>query len=89
MAEVWQPAIIDRRSSWNDWVAKGRPAPRDRARKKARQFLFPHDHRPVQRKERRWRRARSVTTQSLSSYEPEPLACADRIGEIIAAYEKM
>jgi len=63
MRQVWQPAIIERSISREEWIAKGRPEPRDRARERARQILATH--------------------------QPEPLACAQQIGEIIATYEKM
>lgn len=89
MGEVWQPAILDRRSSWNDWVAKGRPPPDDRARQLVRDFLSRHDHHLVRRKERRRGRARPEVTHFQAGYEPEPLACAERIREIVAAYERM
>lgn len=63
MRDVWQPIIMDRVSSWDDWLAQGQPAPRDRARQTIRQYL--------------------------SDHESEPLSCAERIREIIAAYERM
>ena len=87
MHDLWQPAIIER-TSWGDWVEKNRPAPRDRARQVATRFLSPA--RDVSARENRRRREiRSETLRLLSSYEPEPLACADRLREIVSAYERM
>ena len=82
MGQVWQPAIIDRRSSWDDWESKGRPSSNDRARQMARQFFTPKDH-------QHQRPAKPAATRFLSNDEPEPLTCTERIGEIIAAYENM
>ncbi len=89
MGQVWQPAIIDRISSWDDWVARGQPAPNEQARQIARQFFAPAHHPPAQNKKQRHRQARLTATQLPSNYKPEPLTCAGRISEIIAAYEKM
>lgn len=87
MDEVWQPAIIDCRSSWDDWVAQDRPTTTDRARNMARQFFSEEGRQPVRRQG--LRRVGAAATQFLSDHEPEPLACAAQISEIIAAYEKM
>ena len=89
MRELWQPSIIDRRSSWDDWVKNGQPEPHVRARQMAKQFLSPADHRPDQEAKREWMQARQAATRFFSSHEVEPLVSADRIGEIIAAYEKL
>lgn len=88
MGQVWQPAIIDRRSSWDDWVAKGRPPPHDQARKMVKQFFAP-DEQTNQGEYQNRTQAKSAAIQFLSNHEPEPLACSERIGEIIATYEKM
>jgi len=89
MNDVWQPSIIDRRSSWEEWVAQGRPAPNEQARQMAKAFFTSAHHPSAQSKEPRRRQTRSAVTQFLSNHKPEPLACAERIGEIIAAYESM
>jgi trimethylamine--corrinoid protein Co-methyltransferase len=89
MGQVWQPAIIDRISSWDDWVAKGRPAPNEQAGQIAQQFFAPIPPPTAQSKKQRRRQARLAATQLPSNYKPEPLACAGRISEIIAAYEEM
>ncbi|MGD9093876.1 MAG: trimethylamine methyltransferase family protein, partial [Anaerolineales bacterium] len=88
MGQIWQPTIIDRRSSWDDWVAKGRPSPHDQAREMVRQFFAPQQQ-TTQFEYHNRRQATSAAKQFLSNYEPEPLACSERIGEIIATYEIM
>jgi trimethylamine--corrinoid protein Co-methyltransferase len=89
MSRMWQPAVIDRISSWDDWAAKGRPAPHEQARQMARQFFAPVPPPTAKNKRQRRRQARLAATQLPSNYKPEPLACAGHISEIIAAYEKM
>jgi trimethylamine--corrinoid protein Co-methyltransferase len=41
MRELWQPRLFDR-ATWEDWEARGRPAPRDPARERARSLLASH-----------------------------------------------
>lgn len=88
MHQVWQPAFIGR-TSWEEWLEKGRPTPGGRAAQLARQFLSGDRPRPEYREERRARRAGRLSPQFFAGGEPEPLTCANRIREIIAAYEKM
>lgn len=87
MHDLWQPAIIER-ASWEDWVEKNRPAPADKARQVAAQFLSP-TRGASSGESRRRRGVRNETLKLLSNYEPQPLACADRLREIVAEYEKM
>lgn len=87
MHEVWQPAFIER-TSWEDWNARNRPMPGDRARQAAAQFFSPEHGAPA-RGSRRRREIHSETLRVLAGYEPEPLACADRLREIVSAYERM
>jgi hypothetical protein len=89
MGQVWQPAMIDRRSNWDDWVAKGKPSPHDQARKLAMDFFAPGEHQPGLVAHRGRRQARPTVKQYLSEHEPAPLANSKKISEIIAAYEKM
>ena len=89
MDKVWQPAVMDRISSWDDWTVQGRLAPNKRAGQLARRFFSPHNPQPVQSKKRRRRQARPETTWFLAGYRPDPPACAGHISEIIAAYEEM
>ena len=62
LREIWQPKVMER-TSWDDWIKKGRPGAGDRARERARHIL--------------------------ASHKPEPIAGAERIGEIIAEYSKL
>jgi trimethylamine--corrinoid protein Co-methyltransferase len=47
MRQLWQPEIIERSISREEWIAKGRPAPQERARQKARQILATHQPAPL------------------------------------------
>jgi len=38
LREIWQPKVMDR-STWDEWIKKGRPSPNVKAREKARQIL--------------------------------------------------
>ena len=90
MHSVWQPTVVDRRSTWDDWVAAGRPAIRDRARELSRQF-FAEQANPSanQQSAQGLANGRAETTMLLPNHQPEPLECAESIGEIVAAYEQM
>jgi trimethylamine--corrinoid protein Co-methyltransferase len=63
MRQIWQPDVIERSTSREEWIARGKPGPQERAREKARRIL--------------------------TSHHPTRLPCAEEIGEIIAAYERM
>jgi trimethylamine--corrinoid protein Co-methyltransferase len=89
MGQIWQPNIIDRRSTWDDWLAKGRPSSDHQARKIVRRFFDPQERHPAQTSVQRRRRSNLSMAEYLSNHELEPLACAKSIGEIIAAYEKV
>jgi trimethylamine--corrinoid protein Co-methyltransferase len=43
MRDIWQPKIMDRRSSWEEWTALGQPAPKERARELVKQLLSEHE----------------------------------------------
>jgi trimethylamine--corrinoid protein Co-methyltransferase len=47
MRQVWQPEVIERSTSREEWIAKGKPAARDRAREKARRILASHQPAPL------------------------------------------
>jgi len=61
LREIWQPEVMDR-TSWDDWIKKGRPSANEKARERAREIL--------------------------ASHVPDPLACTDRIREIIEDYRR-
>jgi trimethylamine--corrinoid protein Co-methyltransferase len=46
LKEVWQPTVIDR-SLYDEWVAKGKPAPDKIAREKAKEILAKHQPLPL------------------------------------------
>jgi trimethylamine--corrinoid protein Co-methyltransferase len=46
MRRLWQPRLFDR-GTWEDWETAGRPAPRDRARDRARALLAAHEPQPL------------------------------------------
>ncbi len=41
MREMWQPAVVDR-TPWDEWIRRGQPAARARARAEARDILTGH-----------------------------------------------
>jgi len=43
---IWQPKVMER-TSWDDWIKKGRPGADDRARERARQILASHKPDPL------------------------------------------
>jgi trimethylamine:corrinoid methyltransferase-like protein len=45
LREIWQPKVMDR-STWDDWVKKGRPSAKDKARAMAKQILASHAPEP-------------------------------------------
>jgi trimethylamine--corrinoid protein Co-methyltransferase len=45
--QLWQPEIIERSASREDWLAKGRPASHERARETARRILSSHQPSPL------------------------------------------
>jgi trimethylamine--corrinoid protein Co-methyltransferase len=47
LREVWQPTVIDR-SLYDEWVAKGKPAPDKIAREKAKEILAKHRPEPLE-----------------------------------------
>jgi trimethylamine--corrinoid protein Co-methyltransferase len=47
MRRMWQPHVFGR-DTWEDWIAAGRPEPRDRARERARQILAEHEPIPLE-----------------------------------------
>jgi trimethylamine--corrinoid protein Co-methyltransferase len=46
LREIWQPTVLDR-TSWDEWIKKGRPAVSYRARDRARQILASHVPEPL------------------------------------------
>lgn len=46
LREIWQPTVMDR-TTWDEWVKKGRPSANDKAREKARQILTSHAPEPL------------------------------------------
>jgi trimethylamine--corrinoid protein Co-methyltransferase len=46
MRAVWQPTLLDR-TSWTEWIGKGRPSANDHAREKARSILATHQPEPL------------------------------------------
>lgn len=47
MRRLWRPRTFDR-ATWEDWVAAGRPEPRERARERAREILAEHAPSPLE-----------------------------------------
>lgn len=47
MRRMWQPRLFGR-DTWEDWIAAGRPEPRDRARERARRILAEHEPMPLE-----------------------------------------
>lgn len=84
MHELWQPTLIER-ASWEDWAARNRPSLAGKAHELAAGFLATA---PGRSRNGRRRGLRHETLQALASYEPQPLACADRLRDIVADYEK-
>jgi trimethylamine--corrinoid protein Co-methyltransferase len=46
LRDIWQPRLLDR-TSWNEWIKKGRPGAGDKARERARQILASHVPEPL------------------------------------------
>jgi len=46
LREIWQPKVMER-TSWDDWIKKGRPGAGDRARERARHLLASHKPEPL------------------------------------------
>jgi len=46
LREIWQPKVMER-TSWDDWIKKGRPGAGDRARERARHILASHKPEPL------------------------------------------
>jgi trimethylamine:corrinoid methyltransferase-like protein len=46
LRDIWQPKVMDR-STWDEWIKKGRPTPNVKAREKVRQILASHAPDPL------------------------------------------
>jgi trimethylamine:corrinoid methyltransferase-like protein len=46
LREIWQPTVMDR-TTWDEWIKKGKPSANDKARERAKQILASHVPEPL------------------------------------------